>query len=62
MSKKRISNKITMRDIIERLQNQLLDEIDFSCKLQCQMVDHGIMPIKRSDDYRYINKEELNDE
>jgi len=46
MKETRISNKMIMRDMIERLKNQLFDELDYSCALAFQLVDNGIMPVK----------------
>jgi hypothetical protein len=63
MRETRVSNKMIMRDLIERLKNQLLDELDYSTALQCQLVDNSVMPIQRGEEYRYVvKKEELSDE
>ena len=58
----KMTKKQMTEDLIRRLRDQLIDELDYSLALQVQLVDNSIMPVPRPSDYRYTKKDDLHNE
>jgi len=54
------TKKQMTEDLIMRLRDQLIDELDYTLELQIQLIDNSIMPVQRNSEYRFIkqNKQE----